>query len=168
MKYFTKSRSEARGKKGKPGRIVLIRGRKEPSWAARNELIVGENEFREDLVTVGFIQFPSGVSAVNPVFVIIIEPVGVTSFFLGEAIRVDFPRLVENDQFGLICRLTRFAEVSPEAGFFHKVAATVVKIATGFGCDLSFSVIDSWEETHISRFFGNSCAGGEKGKDKSK
>jgi hypothetical protein len=120
------------------------------------------------LVTVGFIQFPSGVSAVNPVFVIIIEPVGVTYFFLGEAIRVDLPRLIKNDQFGLICRLPRFAEVSPKAGFFDKVAATVVKIATGFGCDLSFSVIDSWEETHISRFFGNSCAGVEKGKDKSK
>lgn len=168
MKYFTKSRSEARGKKGKPGRIVLIRGRKEPSWAARNELIVGENEFRENLVTVGFIQLPSSVSTVNPVFVIMIESVGFTSFCLRETIRVDFPRLVKNDQFGFICRLTRFAEVSPEAGFFHKVAATVVKIATGFGRDLGFSVTDGWKQTHVSRSFGDSCAGREKGKDKSK
>ena len=168
MKYVTKSRSEARGEKGKSGRIVLIRGRKEPSWAARNELIIGENEFRENLVTVGFIQLPSGVSTVNPVFVIMIESVAFTFFCLGEAIRVDLPRFVENDQFGLICRLPRFAEVSPEAGFFHKVAATVEKIATGFGGDLSFSVTDGWQQTHVSRSLGDSCAGREKGEDKNK
>ena len=168
MKYFTKSRSEARGEKGKPSGIVLIGGRKEPPWATRNELIVGENEFRKDLVAVGFIKFPAGVSTVNPVFVIIVKSVSFTSLQLGEAIRIEFPRFLKNNQSGFVSRLSRFAEVSPKAGFFHKVTAAVVKIATGFGRNLSFSVTDGWQQTHVSGGSGDSCAGREKGKDKSK
>jgi hypothetical protein len=145
VKYFTKSRSEAGGEKRNPSRIVLIGGGKEPSRAALNELIVGEDEFRENLVTVGFIKLPSSVSTVNPVLVIIIESVASPSFCLGETIRVDLPRFIKNDQLSLICRLPRFAEVPPEAGFFDKVTPAVVKIATGFGGDLSFSVTDGWE-----------------------
>jgi hypothetical protein len=55
VKYFTKSRSEAGREERNPIRIILIGGGKEPSRAALNELIVGEDKFRENLVTVGFI-----------------------------------------------------------------------------------------------------------------
>jgi hypothetical protein len=33
---------------------------------------------------------------------------------------------------------------------------------------LGFSVTDGWKQTHVSRSFGDSCAGREKRKDKSK
>jgi hypothetical protein len=33
---------------------------------------------------------------------------------------------------------------------------------------LSFSVTDGWQQTHVSGCFGDTCAGREKGKDKSK
>ncbi len=121
---------------GEALRVIMVFGAKQPAGLAVDEFEMGGRENWEDLVAIGIVGFLASIIAVDAVFVIGIEAVTLSWWAVfWEAIWIFDAGFSENSQLGFIGRLARFTQVSPETGFFHIVAATVVEISLGFVCN---------------------------------
>jgi len=108
-----------------------------PAWFFVEKLVASEPELWEEEVGVWIVNGSASVAAEDFVFIVLV--VSVTSIVwtvLRESVWLVFDVFIHEDEFGASPWLTWSAEVSPEAGFVHKVAPAVVEIAAWFGGDL--------------------------------
>lgn len=145
--------------------VVAVVWAEQPAGAAVDELIVGELELGEELIAVWLVNVFPCVFSEDLVLGILIHAVAcVGGAVFGEAIWRVFGVFAEDDEFGGFPGLSWAAEVAPEAGFFHVVAASDVEISGCFLEDLGVADFLGWS-AHVACAHGVGTLGKEEGSE---
>ena len=162
VKFFTKSRFLASRKESHPVRMIIVGWRKEPSRIGADQLVVGQQEFRQKQVAVGLIKSPAGVAAINFVFVVVVKAVISPGTGFRKTVGIALSGFVEDHQLGRPGWLSGLPEIAPKAGFLHIISPSVVEISARLGFNLSFPDFRRWLGTHVANLGRATRAGAEK------
>ena len=119
------------------GGVVGVVGSEKPAGIPVDDFIIDQKEFRKELIAVDVVNLSPGITSPDPVFVVLVKSVAPAfGAVFGKAVGVELGAFAEDDKLAAAGGLSRFAQISPEAGFVYEISATVEKIAARFGGDL--------------------------------
>ena len=117
--------------------VVGVVGSEKPAGIPVDDFIIGQKEFREELIAVDVVNLSPGITSPDLVFVVLVKSIAPAfGAVFGKAVGVELGAFAEDDKLAAVGGLSRFAQISPEAGFVHEISATVEKISARLRGDL--------------------------------